>query len=99
MRLIVLCFSLAASVIAAAAGYSPDIKRGKALLENNCLICHDTRAFTRRDRIVHSVEQLRYQVNRWTWQTGLRWFPEDIADVVHYLNSTYYKYECSSTPC
>jgi mono/diheme cytochrome c family protein len=99
MRFMVLCFSLTASVIAAAGAYSPDLDRGKALLENNCLICHDTRAFTRPNRIVHSIDQLKFQVYRWTWQTGLRWFPEDVADIVHYLNSTYYKFECSTEPC
>ncbi|MFP5506259.1 MAG: c-type cytochrome [Gammaproteobacteria bacterium] len=68
-----------------------DLKAGQALHDQHCLKCHDSGVYTREDRRVSSLEGLRKQVKRCELSLGLTWFDEQVDDVVHYLNSTYYK--------
>ncbi len=77
----------------AATGVSAaDLKAGQALHDANCLKCHDSAVYTRNDRRVGSLAGLRKQVIRCEQSMGLTWFDEQIDDVVHYLNATYYKF-------
>jgi len=69
-----------------------DPEHGKALLEERCTKCHDSSIYTRKDRFISSKEALFKQVSRCSINTGAQWFDEDIADVVDYLNATYYKF-------
>lgn len=69
-----------------------DLKAGQALHDANCLKCHDSAVYTREDRRVGSLAGLRKQVIRCEQSLGLTWFDDQIDDVVHYLNTTYYKF-------
>jgi len=69
-----------------------DLRAGQALHDANCLKCHDSAVYTRDDRRVGSPAGLRKQVIRCEQSLGLTWFDEQIDDVVHYLNATYYKF-------
>ncbi|MFZ5619795.1 MAG: c-type cytochrome [Pseudomonadota bacterium] len=70
-----------------------DLKAGQALHDANCLKCHDSAVYTREDRRVGSLAGLRKQVIRCEQSLGLTWFDDQIDDVVHYLNATYYKFQ------
>ncbi len=74
----------------AAAG---DPAHGKQLLEEHCTQCHDSSVYTRKDRFITSKEALSKQVHRCAINSGAQWFDEDVADVVNYLNATYYKFK------
>ena len=77
------------STLAAAA----DASHGKALQQENCMSCHGDEVYTRQDRKVTTLAGLDKQVRRCELSLGLQWFDEDVADVVAYLNNTYYKFK------
>ena len=84
--------ALTLAVLLGNAAAATDPEHGKALLEERCTKCHDSSVYTRKDRFITSKEALAKQVNRCSINTGAQWFDEDIADVVDYLNATYYKF-------
>jgi hypothetical protein len=73
--------------------YAADISHGKSLQQKNCMGCHDDGMYTRENRKVTSVDGLQKQVKRCELSLGLKWFDDDVADVVQYLNSSYYQYK------
>lgn len=70
-----------------------DAGHGKALVAEHCTSCHDAAIYTRTERRVTTLEGLQKQVRRCELSLGLKWFDEDVADVVAYLNGTYYRFE------
>jgi len=91
---------LASPVITLAATPTADLKKGEQLVNDNCINCHEARfgnngsdIYTRPDRRVTSLTGLKKQVIRCRDNLGLKWFDEDVDDVVAYLNKTYYKFK------
>lgn len=70
-----------------------DIENGRTLTGNHCTGCHDDGVYTRADRRVTTLSALQNQVQRCEINLGLKWFEDDINDVVDYLNHQYYKFE------
>jgi cytochrome c553 len=90
-RLLILtttCLLAAAALPATAAA-----DNGATLHQEHCTSCHDDSVYTRKDRRVTSMDGLKKQVQRCELSQGLKWFDEDVDDVVAYLNSTYYKFK------
>jgi mono/diheme cytochrome c family protein len=84
---------LGGALVAASAGASAqDPGRGELLYQTSCIACHDSVVHIRSDRRALSPEQLRAQVVRWAGIARPEWSDEDIADVVRYLDTTYYKF-------
>jgi mono/diheme cytochrome c family protein len=71
----------------------PDLERGRALYENHCVVCHTSKVHRRVPSLPLHTDDLRFIVTLWTSQQGLRWSRDDIEDVVHYLDRTYYGFE------
>ena len=76
-----------------------DVQRGQTLHDQNCQACHigmtggdGSVLYTRSQRRVHSLAALDAQVRRCESNLELKWFDEDVADVVEYLNHAYYKF-------
>jgi len=95
---IIACLGLGLSGLSVA--HAADLKRGKQLLEENCIKCHasmmggdGSKIYTRPDRKVESLEGLNKQVHRCRDSLGVQWPEDQIADVVAYLNKTYYKFK------
>lgn len=83
------------------AGTAPaaDLDRGRSLHEENCTHCHismmggdGSGIYTRDDRRIESLPALRKQVNRCKDSLGAPWPPDQIDDLVYYLNQTYYHF-------
>lgn len=70
-----------------------DIGRGAKLHEQNCFGCHDTRVYTRPNRIIHSYGDLENRVRFCETQNGLAWDDQQIEDVAAYLNAKFYKFK------
>ncbi|MCG6886714.1 MAG: cytochrome c [Proteobacteria bacterium] len=94
-----LCFFLALIGLATSA-QAADLERGKSLHNENCTHCHismmggdGSAIYTRENRRIESLDALRKQVNRCKDSLGASWPPDQIDDVVFYLNQTYYKFE------
>jgi hypothetical protein len=86
----------AGSMAVPAAGWgaeSPDLERGRALYENHCVVCHTPKVHRRVPRLPLHIDDLRFIVTVWASQQGVRWSRDDIEDIVHYLDRTYYRFE------
>ncbi len=70
-----------------------DAKNGQQLHDANCAKCHDSSVYTRKDRFVSNPAELTTQVQRCKDNVGAQWFDEDVADVVDFLNTSYYKFK------
>lgn len=80
--------------------YAADIANGKKLHDSTCTSCHAagsggdaTAIYTRPDHRVTSLAGLRKQVVRCRDMIGIRWFDEEVDDVVAYLNQSFYKFK------
>ena len=69
-----------------------DIKRGEQLHNERCMRCHGNEVYTRSNRRIKSLEKLGAQVRFCKNQTGIMWFADEVNDVIHYLNQTFYKF-------
>jgi mono/diheme cytochrome c family protein len=86
----------AVSLAIPAAGWGaevPDLERGRALYENHCVVCHTPKVHRRVPRVPLHTDDLRFIVTVWASQQGVRWSRDDIEDVVHFLDRTYYGFE------
>jgi cytochrome c553 len=88
-KLLLMILLAGASTLAGAA----DIAHGKALQQENCMSCHGNAVYTREDRKITSLAGLEKQVRRCELSLGLKWFDEEVADVVAYLNDAFYKFK------
>lgn len=92
---------LAASVLvagacivgSAAAADVPDLDRGRLLYENHCIVCHTSKVHRRFPPSAIDMDALRYIVKVWVEEQKLSWTPEDIEDVVQYLDRTHYRFD------
>jgi cytochrome c2 len=94
MKTSVLFVALLAAAGAAQAAFLPgDATKGKAIIDKQCVACHDSSVYTRPDRRVQSVEGLIGQVNGCVRQTGVKLDRQQINDVVKYLDESYYHFK------
>lgn len=65
---------------------------GKRLLEANCSGCHDTGVFTRKDRSVRSLDELRKQLENCSHMAGKHFSTIETENLIKYLNDTFYRF-------
>jgi hypothetical protein len=70
-----------------------DPEAGHTLVHEHCISCHHSEVYTRPNRRVQDLNQLRTQVRRCELSLGLKWFDEEIDNATAYLNQNYYKFE------
>lgn len=88
----ILTIGLVTGVFAAPC-YAVDEEAVQSLYDQNCVSCHGTEIYTRKDRKVTSLPALETQVQRCETALGLRWFDDDIADMSQFLNRRYYHFK------
>ena len=76
-----------------------DAEDGSQLHQNNCIACHaamtggdGTVLYTRKNRMVTSIDSLHKQVHRCQSSLGLNWSATQKANVAQFLNESYYKF-------
>ena len=84
LSLIVACCSMSAA--------AANIENGDDLHFEHCTGCHDSSVYTRENRNVRNLERLGAQVRFCKNSLGLTWFDDEVDDVIHYLNKTYYHF-------
>ena len=85
---------LLGSCILATSLFSKDAKKGEKLYhEAKCQKCHTSEDYTSVDRKVKDLAKLQWRVKRCDFTMDAGWFDDEITDVVHYLNSSFYKFE------
>lgn len=91
---LVLTFASHGALAAAADVTTPamSFERGRALYERHCVQCHTPDIHRRQDRIPMTRDELRGLVDTFRRVQNLGWTPEEIDDVVEYLNVTRYRF-------
>ena len=79
------------TALAADAG-APDAARGQILYAAHCGACHTPGIHYRPDTLPMSRDDLRALIDVFRRQGGVAWTPEEIEDVVEYLNRTRYHF-------
>jgi mono/diheme cytochrome c family protein len=83
-------------VLAALAACDRAPKAGDAAngekLHRSCLQCHGTEAYAAPSRKVQTLEQLRRETERWTDHYNPKPTPQEIEDLVAYLNRDFYRF-------
>ena len=93
-------FAFAAVVASPCAGAAGDAAVGAKLVQaKGCETCHARQKlegaptiYLRKDRKVHSMDELAAQVGRCNHGLDLHLSPADERDVVAFLNETYYRF-------
>jgi len=80
---------LAAAAQAQVAG---DAQEGERLYATNCTGCHDTGVHARKDHRVKSLAELRKQLQSCAHMTQKSFSPEQMDDLVKYLNDRFYHF-------
>ena len=68
-------------------------ENGQKLHEEHCTRCHGTEVYLPPMRKIESLELLKQRATGCNSMTGANLFPEDVDDIVHYLNTAFYKFE------
>lgn len=76
----------------AAAIYAQDFERGRALYETQCQFCHTPGIHSRPNKLPLTRDELAGIVDHFRRAANLGWTPEEIDDVVEYLNRTRYRF-------
>ncbi|MDH3759439.1 MAG: hypothetical protein OEU50_00570 [Gammaproteobacteria bacterium] len=72
--------------------YAADVDNGSELHSESCTQCHDSDAYTRKDRKVQDLAGLGTQVRFCKDNLGVTWFDDEVDDVIGFLNQKYYHF-------
>lgn len=75
-----------------AAALPGDSADGKRLHDANCMGCHDTSVYTRKDRIVQSLEALEKQLSGCGHVANKEFSPTEAQNIIKYLNDQFYQF-------
>ena len=67
-----------------------DSANGEHLYAANCVECHDSSVFTRKDRLVQSLDALTKQVANCTHMAKKDFSASETQDLLKYLNDQFY---------
>jgi cytochrome c553 len=90
----ILCASILIVLMpsAYAASLPGDSAEGKRLLDANCMECHQTDIYTRKDRHVQSLDALKAQVVGCTHMAKKGFSASEMQDILKYLNDQFYHF-------
>ena len=83
---------------AAAPLWAQDAGRGKLLYETRCATCHTERLHDRARTKIRDLEDLRAEAAYWGPQTKRPPTPDELADIVEYLNVSHYRIGLPANP-
>ena len=89
----ILCVFTSPILAADSSNTSSGASNGKKLHDAKCFGCHDTRQYTRKNRIVHTYEDLHARVEFCDSASNAGFSFDDLDDVVTYLNTEFYKFK------
>jgi cytochrome c553 len=69
-----------------------DSEKGKRLLDANCMTCHGTDIFTRKDRKVQSLDGLKQQLVACSHAAKTEFTASEMQDLLKYLNDDFYRF-------
>ena len=90
----ILCVSLLILLMpsAYAAELPGDSADGSFLHDANCLGCHDTGVYTRKDRRIRSLDALKGQLASCSHMANLQFSAIEMQNIIRYLNDQFYQF-------
>jgi mono/diheme cytochrome c family protein len=76
-----------------AASLPGDSANGQRLLDANCMTCHQTDIFTRKDRKVQSLDALKDQLVACSHAAKKDFSASEMQDLLKYLNDQFYHFD------
>jgi len=92
MKQIVATLILALAGAAAAVAQTP--APAQTMHDTYCVMCHDSKIYTRENRTARDYESLRAEVNRWQTNVSLNWSETEVDAVTTWLAERYYGLKC-----
>ena len=91
----ILCVSLLILLMptAYAASLPGDSAEGKRLHDANCMGCHDTSVFTRKDRLVQSLDALKKRLGDCSHMAKKEFPATETQNIIKYLNERFYHFQ------
>ena len=75
-----------------AASSPGDSADGKRLYDANCMGCHDTSVFTRKDRVVQSIDALKEQLASCTHMANKKFSESETQNLLKFLDDQFYHF-------
>ncbi|HJV25639.1 MAG TPA: hypothetical protein VJ673_08120 [Aromatoleum sp.] len=69
-----------------------DSAEGQRLHTANCTSCHDSGVYTRKDRTVRSLDELKQQLQACSHNAKKDFSPTEMQSLVKFLNDRYYHF-------
>ena len=69
-----------------------DSADGKRLHDANCMGCHDTGIYTRKDRLVQSLDALKKQLGDCSHMAKKEFSAIETQNIIKYLNDQFYQF-------
>ena len=69
-----------------------DSAEGKRLLDANCMGCHDAGVYTRKDRIVQSLDALKKRLGDCSHMANKAFSATETQNIIKYLNDQFYQF-------
>lgn len=91
--LVFLAFAASPILAADSTNAKTGATNGKKLHDAKCFGCHDTRQYTRKNRIIHTFEDLHARVEFCDAASNAGFSFDELDDVVTYLNTEFYKFK------
>lgn len=89
----ILCVSLVLLLVASAHAALPgDSADGKRLHDANCMTCHDTSVYTRKDHAVRSLDALKQQLQGCSHMAQKQFSASEAENIMKYLNDHFYHF-------
>jgi mono/diheme cytochrome c family protein len=79
--------------VSAQAALPGDSAEGKRLHDANCVGCHDTAVYTRKDHTVRSLDGLKQQFEACSHMAKKEFSPAEAQNIVKYLNDQFYRFQ------
>ncbi len=76
-----------------AASLPGDSANGQRLLDANCMTCHQTDIFTRKDRKMQSLDALKEQLVACSHAAKKDFSASEMQDLLKYLNDQFYHFD------
>jgi mono/diheme cytochrome c family protein len=93
LSIAMLVIAIFASIaLPANAALQGDSARGKKLHDANCVRCHDTSVYTRKDRQIKSPDALREQLSACSHGAQVALTDDEQKSIVKYLSDQFYNF-------
>jgi len=86
----ILFFALA--LIISVKTHASNPEQGNQLHQQNCTQCHTSEVYTRTQRLVNNLQELKLRVQQCEIAAELAWFEEEVDAVINYLNTNFYRF-------